>query len=118
MPQVARGRQHVAFKSGVCEDAFYLVMEGRVLRHGDLELCGTRNCTCVPISVAGREWAGSPRFLGSGYAGLVAWVGAGRRGKVVTGAVHLGWAGMVARGLKESLTILVSLATRGCPSTP
>ena len=50
---------------------------------------GTRNCTCVPISVAVFVWAGSPRFLGNGCASLVAWVGAGRRGKVV-GAVRLG----------------------------
>ena len=68
-------------------------------------LYGTRNCTCVPISVAVRVWADSPRFLlGDGYASLVAWVGAGRRGKVVVGVVRLGWAGMVARGLKGSLT--------------
>ena len=67
-----------------------------------LGLCGTRNCTCVPTSVAVRVWADSPRFLGNGHASLVAWVGAGRRGKVVAGAVHLGWAGIVARGLKES----------------
>ena len=32
---VARVKQHVALKSGVCEDAFYLVWEGRVLRDGD-----------------------------------------------------------------------------------
>ena len=51
---------------------------------------GTRNCTCVPISVAVRVWAGSPRFLDNGSASLVASVGAGRRCKVVTGAVRLG----------------------------
>ena len=32
---VARVKQHVALKSGVCEDAFYLVWEGKVLRDGD-----------------------------------------------------------------------------------
>ena len=32
---VARVKQHVALKSGVPEDAFYLVWEGRVLRDGD-----------------------------------------------------------------------------------
>ena len=74
-----------------------------------LGLSGTRNCTCVPISVAVRVWADSPRFLGNGCASLVAWVGAGRRGKVVFGVVHLGWAGMVVIGLKGSL---ISLATR------
>ena len=118
---VARVKQHVALRSGVCEDAF-LPGQGRQGASGGRHVgmsrrwCGTRNCTCVPISVAVRVWADSPRFLGNGYASLVAWVGAGRRGKVVTGAVHLGWAGMVARGLKESLTTLDSQATRGCPS--
>ena len=75
-------------------------------------LCGTRNSTCVPISVAVWVWAGSPRFLGNGCASLVAWVGAGRRGKVVSGVVRRGWAGLVAKGL----TTLDSQATRGCPS--
>ena len=36
---VARVKQHVALKSGVCEDAFYLVWEGRVLRDGDTLGC-------------------------------------------------------------------------------
>ena len=36
---VARVKQHVALKSGICEDAFYLVREGRVLRDGDTLEC-------------------------------------------------------------------------------
>ena len=36
---IARVKQHVALKSGVCEDAFYLVWEGRVLRDGDTLGC-------------------------------------------------------------------------------
>ena len=36
---VARVKQHVALKSGVREDAFYLVWEGRVLRDGDTLGC-------------------------------------------------------------------------------
>ena len=36
---VARVKQHVALKSGVREDAFYLVWEGRVLRDGDTLEC-------------------------------------------------------------------------------
>ena len=87
---VARVKQHVALKSGVREDAFYKSGKagcfGMVTRWDVLGSCGTRNCTCVPIF----ETADSPRFLGNGFASLVAWVGAGRRGKVVTGVVRLG----------------------------
>ena len=36
---VARVKQHVALKSGVREDAFHLVWEGRVLRDGDTLAC-------------------------------------------------------------------------------
>ena len=36
---VTRVKQHVALKSGVREDAFYLVWEGRVLRDGDTLGC-------------------------------------------------------------------------------
>ena len=36
---VARVKQHVALKSGVHEDVFYLVWEGRVLRDGDTLGC-------------------------------------------------------------------------------
>ena len=36
---VARVKQHVALKSGVCEDALYLVWEGRELRDGDTLGC-------------------------------------------------------------------------------
>ena len=36
---VARVKQHVELKSGVLEDAFYLVWEGRVLRDGDTLGC-------------------------------------------------------------------------------
>ena len=36
---VARVKQHVALKSGICEDAFYLVREGKVLRDGDTLEC-------------------------------------------------------------------------------
>ena len=82
---VARVKQHVALKSGVCVDAFYLV-QGRQGASG-----------CVPISVAVWVWADSPRFLGNGCASLVAWMGAGRHDKVVTGAVHLGWEGILFR---------------------
>ena len=46
-------------------------------------VCGTRNCTCAPNSVVELAWANSPIFLGNGYASHVAWVGVGRRGKVV-----------------------------------
>ena len=35
----ARVKQHVALKSGVCEEAFYLVWEGRVLRDDDMLGC-------------------------------------------------------------------------------
>ena len=76
-------------------------------------LCGTRNCTCVPTSVVELVWADSPKFLGNGYASHVAWVDVGRRGRVVIGAVRRGKAGMVARDLKELLTALDTLATRG-----
>ena len=44
-------------------------------------LCGTRNCTCVPISVVELVWADSPKFLGNGYGSDVARVGVGRRGQ-------------------------------------
>ena len=80
---VARVKQHIALRSGVCKDVFYLVREGKVLRDDDtlkcLGLSGTRNCTCVPVSVAVRVWADSPRFLGNGYANLVAWVADGAK---------------------------------------
>ena len=36
---VAQVKQHVALKSGVCEEAFYLVWEGKVLREGDTLDC-------------------------------------------------------------------------------
>ena len=36
---VAQVKQHVALKSGVCEEAFYLVWEGRVLREDDTLEC-------------------------------------------------------------------------------
>ena len=100
---VARVKQHVALKSGVCEDAFYLVSEGRVLRDGDtLECLGVARDTQLHMCSYLRCGAGmgrQPQIPGQ-------WVcqPCGRRGKVVTGAVHLGWAGMVARGLKGSLT--------------
>ena len=48
----------------------------------------------------------------------MAWVGAGRRGKVVIGAVHLAWAGMVARGLKESLIYPGQPSNQGLPINP
>ena len=86
-----------------------------VTRWDVLGSCGTRNCTCVPIFVAVWVWADSPRFLGNGFASLVAWVGAGRRGKVVTGVVRLGKAGLVVKGLRVRLTTLDNQATRGCP---
>ena len=96
---------------------FYLVSEGRVLRDGDtLEYLGgcTGHVTAHVFLSPWRYGCGqdSPRFLGNGYASLVAWVGAGRRGRVVIGVVHLGWEGMVARGPRGSLTTLDSLATR------
>ena len=99
---VARVKQHVALKSGVVRMLSTWSGKagcfGMVTRWDILGSYGTRNSTCVPISVAVWVWTGSPRFLGNGCASLVAWVGAGRRGKVVTGAVRLGWAGVVARG--------------------
>ena len=46
---VAQVKQHVALKSGVCEEAFYLVWEGRVLRDDDtLECLGVvRDSNCI-----------------------------------------------------------------------
>ena len=63
----------------------------------------TRNCTCVPIFVAVRVRADSPRFLGNGYASLCGMGGCwADASKLLSGVVHL-WEGMEARGLKGSL---------------
>ena len=48
---VAQVKQHVALKSGVCEEAFYLVWEGRVLREDDtLECLGVVRDTQLHMS--------------------------------------------------------------------
>ena len=66
---VARVRQHVALKSWVFVDAFYLGREGKVLRDENtlesLEVCdGTRNCTCVPIFVVELVMGRQPQIPG------------------------------------------------------
>ena len=52
-----------------------------VVRDTQLHMCSYLRAVWV--------WADSPRFLGNGFASLVAWVGTGRRGKVVSGVVRL-----------------------------
>ena len=66
---VARVKQHVALRSGVCEDAFYLVWEGRVLRDGDtleclgvvrvtqLHMCSYLSWRCGYEQTAPDSWA-------------------------------------------------------------
>ena len=96
---VARVKQHVALRSGVCEDVFYLVREVKVLRDEDtLECLGVVRDTQLHVCsylCGGTGMGRQPQIPGQ-------WVcqscGMGR-GKVVFGVVHLGWAGMVVIGL-------------------
>ena len=65
---VARVRQHVALSPGVCEDVFYLVREGKVLRDGDaLESLGAVRNTQLHMCSHLRGGAGvgrQPQILG------------------------------------------------------
>ena len=58
-------------------------------------LCGTRNCTCVLISVVELVWADCPKFLGNVYASHVVWVGCWptRQSCYRCGAPRQGWNG-------------------------
>ena len=66
---VARVKQHVALKSGVCVDAFYLVREGKVLRDDDMLGClgvvqGTQLHMCCSYLRGGVGMGRQPQIPG------------------------------------------------------
>ena len=63
-------------------------------------------------------WGGSPRFRGNGYARLVAWEGAGQRGKVITGVVHLGMGGNVGQRPQRESHYPGQPSNQGLPINP
>ena len=90
MPLSHESSNMFALKSGVCEDAFYLVWEGKVLRDVDTlgrpwGLAGHATAHVLLSSWLVWVWADSIRFLDNGLAKLVALEGAPQRGKVAAG---------------------------------